>query len=80
MKYTNLAVSILLLLVVGFIYKKFQINVVRDDKLQELNLIKQYLLDETDYNAIEQLTAIKKPIIWIHIEYDRNLRKWESFG
>ncbi len=80
MKYTNLAASILLLLVVGYIYKKFKINVEREDNVEELNLIKKYLLDETNGNAIEQLSAIKKPIIWIHIEYDRNLRKWESFG
>ena len=80
MKYTNLAVSILLLLAVGFIYKKFQLNVEKDDKIQELNIIKKYLLNEDDYYTISQLSAIKKPIIWIHIEYDRNLRKWESFG
>jgi hypothetical protein len=80
MNYSNLVISIILLLITGYIYKKFQINIIRDDKLEELNLIKKYLLDETDTSAIEQLTAIKKPIIWIHIEYDRNLRKWESYG
>lgn len=78
--YTNLAVSILLLLAVGFLYNKFQINVEKDDKIEELNIIKKYLLNEDDYYTIDQLSAIKKPIIWIHIEYDRNLRKWESFG
>ena len=62
------------------VYNKFQLNVEKDDKLHELNIIKKYLLNEQDYYTIEQLSAIKKPIIWIHIEYDRNLRKWESFG
>ena len=80
MKYTNLALSILLLLAIGFLYNKFQINVEKDDKMEELNIIKKYLLNEEDYYTIDQLSAIKKPIIWIHIEYDRNLRKWESFG
>ena len=80
MKYTNLALSILLLLAVGFLYNKFQLNVEKDDKVHELNIIKKYLLNEQDYYTIQQLSAIKKPIIWIHIEYDRNLRKWESFG
>jgi len=80
MKYTNLALSILLLLAVGFLYNKFQLNVEKDDKLEELNIIKKYLLNEEDYYTIDQLSAIKKPIIWIHIEYDRNLRKWQSFG
>ncbi len=80
MKYTNLALSILLLLAVGFIYNKFQLNIEKDDKVHELNIIKKYLLNEEDYYSIKQLSGIKKPIIWIHIEYDRNLRKWESFG
>lgn len=79
-KYGNLAISILLLLAVGYIYNKFQIKVETDDKIEELNIIKKYLLNEKDYYTIDQLSAIKKPIIWIHIEYDRNLRKWESFG
>lgn len=80
MKYTNLVLSILLLLGVGYIYNKFQLNSEKDDKVGDLNLIKKYLLNEDDQLTINQLSAIKKPIIWIHIEYDRNLRKWESFG
>ena len=80
MGYINLGISIILLLFTGYIYKKFQINVIRDDKLEELNIIKKYLLDETHVGAIEQLMSIDKPILWIHIEYDRNLRKWESFN
>ena len=79
-KYGNLAISILLLLAVGYIYNKFQIKVETDDKIEELNIIKKYLLNEHENYTIDQLSAIKKPIIWIHIEYDRNLRKWESFG
>ena len=79
-KYGNLAISILLLLAVGYIYNKFKINIEKDDKIHELNIIKKYLLNEKDYYTIEELSAIKKPIIWIHIEYDRNLRKWESYS
>ena len=80
MNYSNLVISILLLFAVGYVYNKFQINVERDDKVHELNIIKKYLLNTQDYFTIEQLSSINKPIIWIHIEYDRNLRKWESFG
>jgi len=79
-KYINLAISILLLLAVGYIYNKFQIKVEKDDKLEELNIIKKYLLNDREYYTIDQLSTINKPLIWIHIEYDRNLRKWESFG
>lgn len=80
MKYTNLVLSILLLIAVGYIYNRFQTGAERDEKIGDLNLIKKYLLNEDDHLTIDQLSAIRKPIIWIHIEYDRNLRKWESFG
>lgn len=80
MGYSNLIASIILILISGYIYKKFQINVLRDEKLEELDLINKYLLNETDTSAINQIKNIKKPIIWIHIDYDRNLRKWDSFG
>ena len=80
MKYRNLIFSILLLLAVGYIYNKFQINVNIDDKIEDLNIIKKYLLNTEDATTINKLSSIRKPIIWIHIEYDRNLRKWESFA
>lgn len=80
MKYNNLIWGIILLLTASFFYKKYKINVERDDKFNELNIIKKYLLDDSDSQIIEKLNKIKKPIIWIHIEYDKNSRKWETFG
>lgn len=79
-KYNNLAISILLLMAVGYIYNKFQLNMMKNDKLEELNIIKKYLLQEQDYYTIEQLSSINKPIIWVHIDYKKNSRNWESFG
>ena len=79
MNYNNLVISILLLFAIGYIYDKFKINVDRDDKKEELNLIKKYLLQEQDF-TIEQLSSIKKPILWVHVEYEKNSRKWLSFG
>lgn len=78
-KYFNLAISILLLLVIGYLFNKYKIYIEKDDKIEDLNIIKKYLLDNEN-SSIYNLSSIKKPIIWIHIEYDRNLRKWESFG
>lgn len=80
MKYLNLISGIIAILIIGFIYKKYQVNVSRDDKIKELFVIKKYLLNESDENTIQSLANIKKPIIWIHIEYNRNTRRWESFG
>jgi len=79
MEYSNLVISILLLFAIGFIYDKYKINVERDDKKEELNIIKKYLLNTQDF-TIEQLSSIKKPILWIHLDQQQNCRKWESFG
>lgn len=80
MKIFNLISGIIAILIIGFIYKKYKVNVNRDDKIKELFLIKKYLLNETDENTLQSLGNVKKPIIWIHIEYYKNTRKWDSFG
>ena len=78
--YKNLLISILILGAVGYIYNKFKLNVDNSSKMEDLNIIKTYLLnDETD-NTISQLSANKKPILWLHIDYVKNSRIWESFG
>jgi hypothetical protein len=80
LNYKNLLISILILAAVGYIYKKYQLNVDNNTKIEELNVIKKYLLnDETD-DAIIKLSANKKPVLWLHIDYAKNSRKWESFG
>ena len=80
MNYKSLAISILLLLAVGFVYSKFKINLDINDKREDLDIIKKYLLDESDHYTLDQLSSIKKPILWIHLEYNKNSRKWYSFG
>ena len=44
--YKNLIISVLLLFAASFIYNKFKINVENNDKIEELNIIKKYLLNE----------------------------------
>lgn len=79
MDYSNLIISVVLLFSISFIFNKYKINVEKDDKIDELNIVKKYLLNKQDF-TIEQLSAIRKPIIWIHLDYTINSRKWESFG
>ena len=52
--YKNLLISILILGAVGYIYNKFKLNVDNSSKMEDLNIIKTYLLnDETDNTMIE---------------------------
>ena len=78
MNYNNLVISILVLLAAGYIYNQFKINQDKDDNLEELNIIKKYLLNENSDININKIN--NKPILWIHIDYNINSRKWESFG
>ena len=80
LNYSNLIFSIAFLFAARVIYDKYKLNVQKDDRVEELNIIKKYLLNERDNYAIEQLSSIKKPIIWVPIQYDLNARKWASFG
>lgn len=80
LNFKNLFVSILILIAVGYIYNKFKINVDTNTKVEELNVIKKYLLNDQTDDAIIKLSANKKPILWLHIDYAKNSRKWEAFG
>ena len=65
---------IIILMAVGFVYRRYVDKYETDDELKEYNLIKKYLLNESS------ITRSKKPIIWIHIPYEYNAREWQSFG
>jgi len=78
--FNNLVISILLLAAAGYIYNKFKINIDANSQQEDLNVIKKYLLDDDIDNTIDTLSSVKKPILWIHIDYIKNSRVWESFG
>ena len=80
MKLEELAVTVLMLLAVGYLYNVYKKRMEFEDQKQDMNLIKKYLIDEYDEVNIRYLGSIKKPIIWIHIEYNYNSRNWCSFG
>ena len=67
--------SILIILIVGFIFKNWESD--QKDKIQVngYDLVQKFFLGD---KSLEKMN-IKKPIIWIHIPYDINARKWESF-
>ena len=80
MEYKNLIISILLLMGIGYIYNKFRINVDKDDRANELNLIKKYLMsDKYELDINNSLDYIKKPILWLHVEYEKNLEIGNHF-
>lgn len=73
-KLIKLAIAYLLIMIIGFIYNKYKKTIDVEEQYTDGELIKKYLLNDTS------LTKNRKPILWVHIDFDKNARQWESFG
>ena len=72
--FTNLFILFFILIVLGFLYKRFEDKRIREETNYDNEAIQNYLLDSVS------LGKSKKPILWIHVPYEYNSRKWASFG
>jgi hypothetical protein len=70
----NLFILFFILLVLGFLYKRFEDKRIRDENKDNYESIQKYLLDDIT------LGKSKKPILWIHVPYEYNSRKWLNFS
>jgi hypothetical protein len=70
----NLLILFFILIVVGIIYKKIEDKRLTEEHDENYDAIHKYLLNN------ETLVKSKKPILWIHVPYEYNSRKWLSFG
>jgi hypothetical protein len=73
-KVVKLAIAYLIIMFIGFIYNKYKKTIDIEEQYSDGELIQKYLLNDSS------LTKNKKPILWVHIEFDKNARSWESFG
>jgi len=71
---TNLFILFFILIVLGFLYRRFEDKRMREENKDNYEAIQQYLLDDVT------LGKSKKPILWIHVPYEYNSRKWLNFG
>jgi hypothetical protein len=67
--------SILIILIVGFIFNNWEKDQKDKQHVQGYDLVQKFFLGDKSLAKMN----IKKPIIWVHIPYDINARKWESF-
>lgn len=77
MNYTKLVLSVGLLLLVGYLYDKYKFSLDKDKQFEDFEIVQKYLLGES--KEISELRNSSKPILWIHINYQKNSRNWESF-
>jgi len=71
---TNLFILFFILVVLGILYRRFEDKRMREENKDNYESIQKYLLDDVT------LGKSKKPILWIHVPYEYNSRKWLSFG
>jgi len=71
---SNLFILFFILIVLGFLYNRFEDKRMREETQDNYDAIQNYLLDGAT------LGKSKKPILWIHVPYEYNSRKWLSFG
>ena len=71
---TNLCILFFILIVLGFLHKRYEDKLLTEVKSSEYESIQNFLLDDVT------LGKSKKPILWIHVPYEYNSRNWLSFG
>jgi len=71
---SNLIILFSILIVVGFLYKRYTDKLEREENGDIYESIQKYLLDDV------ALGKSKKPILWVHVPYEYNSRDWLSFG
>lgn len=65
-----------ILAVLGIFYKWHEDKRLKEDDDFETDAVRKYLLNG---EGVDLQNSIK-PILWIHIPYEYNARKWKSFG
>jgi hypothetical protein len=71
---TNYIILFSLLIGLLLLYRRFEEKRQSEEKDSDYTAIQKYLLNDAS------LAKSKKPILWIHVPYEYNSRKWLSFG
>ena len=74
MDYVKYLTTIAILLVIAILYEKYKSHYLDEDDMKQYELVRKYLLNDSS------LALSKKPILWIHNDYETNARWWASWG
>lgn len=72
--YTKYLLTFALVIGSGLLYQRYKESEKKKLSNESYELIKKYILNDSS------LANLKKPIIWVHLPYQKNAREWESFG
>jgi hypothetical protein len=88
MKYANFIYSLVVTIVLGFLYNRYKRYEDSGDDEASYAIVEKFLINNSvsnDNNVCDStennipLAKSKKPILWIHMKYDVNARWWASF-
>ena len=71
--YVKYILLFVILIIISRYYQKYKEHERSSNELHNYDMIKKYLLEESSLGKSD------KPILWIHIEFERNARWWSSF-
>ena len=71
--YSHYIYPLTITIVMSLIYSKYQSANDEDEHMKNYRIVRKYLLNDSS------LAQSKKPIIWIHMDYEANARHWQSF-
>ena len=72
-RYSHYIYPLTITIVMSLIYSKYQSAEDEDEHIKNYRIVRKYLLNDSS------LAQSKKPIIWIHMDYEANARQWQSF-
>jgi len=67
-------ISFAVLVLAAILYERFKLGAQDDEDARNYRLIRKYLLNDSS------IARSGLPILWVHIEYEKNARWWPSFG
>jgi len=73
-KYKHFLYPIALLIIFRYLYNQYNVSDEEKDNMNNYKLVEKYLLNNSS------LAQSKKPIIWLHMTYEKNARWWPSFS
>jgi hypothetical protein len=81
MDFTKYAATMIILILISVLYDKYKKKNGLDDETNHYTLVQKYLLNESPNGGNPfNIANSMKPLLWIHMDYAVNARKWLSFN
>jgi hypothetical protein len=79
--YSYYVYTLIASLVLGFFYNRYKQYEDGDEQMASYAMVQNYLINNevVDKSTHVHLAKNKKPILWLHMNYDINARWWSSF-